>query len=610
MNTLDRIRLADLDPLARHFARFCAELDPNASDDALYTAAWLAERNIHNDTCLDLRHHATEPLLHQTPPDDDTPPVVLYTAPALETWQEALACGFIGAPETNKPLVLDNHRLYLRRHWREEIAICKALEARMVPVDCNRQWLRERLDALIPTRNEEQRIRQLGQKQAAAMALTRKLVIVTGGPGTGKTTTVTRVLALLLEQQPETRIRLAAPTGKAAARLAESIDEQISGLEGQVDADILARIPRKAQTLHRLLGWHPTGFRHNADNPLPAECVLVDEASMIDQGLMASLIDALPEGCRLILLGDRDQLASVEAGSVLGDLTGHGRHLHLSQARHAELAELLGTMPATAAAADSPPIADHIAVLDYSHRFAAGGGIGRLAGAVNAGNAEAVRKILETGDPELAWAAAEGAQPGSDIIDRAVEKYAAIFQAKHPRAALDVFNRARVLTALRVGPWGEEAIGERIAERLRNAYRNRSRENSPHPGLPILVRRNDPETGLFNGDTGIFWENDKGQLRAWFDIAGELRSFSPHQLPAWQPAWSLTVHRSQGSQYDHILLILPPEDAPVLTRELLYTGITRAARHCTLVAQPDIVVTAVDRRSVRDSGLGERLGWN
>ncbi len=592
----------ELPPLARQFARFCAQLDPRAGETALLTAAALAARNLDGNTCLDLARAAGRDLLvtseHQT----------LFRAPALEAWLAGLRARFVGTAGAYQPLVLDGRRLYLHRHWREETWIATALTARMEAVQVDPAWLRRRLDTLFGRLAPQDAA--YGQRLAVAMALTRRLAVLTGGPGTGKTTTVIRLLALLLEQAPQTRIALAAPTGKAAARMAESIAAQIGALQG-VSEPVRAHIPRTAATLHRLLGWRGGSYTHDRENLLPLDCLIVDESSMIDQGLMASVLAALPETARLILLGDREQLASVEAGSVLGDITGRGAPLALSRRRARQLAAVMGgPLPEHLVAPEAPPIADHIAWLRHSHRFARGGGIGRLAHAVNQADVEAVEALMDAGDPELDWRLVDAGPPPRAVLDWALAHYLPVFDATDAAEALGRFESARILTALRDGPWGEAALRQAFhAALLRHGRATGTDARQPYRGLPVLILRNDYETGLFNGDTGIFWPDADGRLHAWFRREGTLEGFGLHQLPSWQPAWTLTVHRSQGSEYDEVLLVLPPQDAPVVTRELIYTGITRARRRCTLVCHRERLLQDIARRVTRDSGLMERLGW-
>lgn len=607
MTALDQLVSANVSPLARHFASFCQELDGNASNTALLTAGILAEHNTYGDTCLDLSAYANTTLLLDK--DENT----IFTAPALDTWRNDLSCQFVGTKEENRPLVLDGSRLYLRRHWREEKIITEALLARTVPVDYDTSTLKKRLDALFrPKSNNDKGT--AGQKLAASIALTRRLAVITGGPGTGKTTTITKILALLLEQKPDLRIILAAPTGKAAARLSESIGQQINELAGTITSEVLNRLPRDAATLHRTLVWMRDGFDYNADNPLPCDCLLIDEVSMVDQNMMANTLAALPDGCRLILLGDRNQLSSVEAGSVLGDITGHGQTLTLSPERTGELQALLSNNLSRETSTDTPTIADCVTELTHSYRFASSGGIGILADAVREGDTDTAESILQNPDEKLSWIKAEGKEPPKQVFDLALENYRPVLEAKSVEDALVKFNQARILTARAEGPWGEPAIRERLETRMRNERLIKQKPGTPYTGQPIIIRRNDHETGLFNGDTAILWpdENntqDKKELFAWFKIDGKLKPFSLHQLPEWQTAWTLTVHRSQGSEYDNVLLVLPAVESRVVSRELIYTGITRAKKHCTIVAASEPLKKAIAYSQLRHSGLAISLGW-
>ena len=607
MNIIDTICQADMTPLAEQFARFCAGLDKESDPIVLGTVALLSHRNCSDgDTCLNLTHHANKPLLLGAENQ------VLLTAPNLDAWKHQLRTAtFIGAPHDYQPLILDDDRLYLHRHWQEEQIITDTLKTRFNSLEFDTPKLKQRLDELFGKVSSTDNA--YSQKLAAAMALTRRLTIITGGPGTGKTTTVTRILALLLEQQPDLRICLAAPTGKASARLVESITQQIPELMKMIDSHILDNLPREASTIHRLLGWQRQGFRYNGDNHLPCDCLLLDESSMVDQGLMACLLAALPGHCRIILLGDRDQLASVEAGSVLGDLTGHGKNLTLSPKRARELSPLMNELPSDLVDDNTPTIADHIAQLTYSYRFASGGGIGKLAVSVNTGNTDAIIDLLNEPNDELNWIETSAQHPSSSntIIDWAMKHYKSIFAAATASDALKIFESARILTALREGPWSESSIRERFETRLRNEGFIQNKDNAPYKGLPLIIRRNDRETGLFNGDTGIFWPDEDGRIMAWFPTkdAGTLSSFTAHQLPEWQPAWALTVHRSQGSEYDKVLLVLPPTESPGVTKELIYTGITRAISHCTVAAQKTQFMKSIGKTNIRHSGLSERIGW-
>ena len=626
MSIETKITQAQLSPLAQQFTRFCQHLDSQVDNTVLATIAVLAHRNAkHGDTCLNLAALAELPLLLRPATEEEIEQPLLH-APTITEWRQQLAASsIVGQNEEHQPLILDGTRLYLYRYFRDEKIIVKELQQRMIKQDYDTDTLKQRLDSLFDTSTTEKMEQTQGQKIAAAMALTRKLTIITGGPGTGKTTTVTKILALLLETNPKLRIMLAAPTGKAAARLSESIIEQTELIKNAVDTNVLEAIPKDASTIHRMLGWQRDGFVHNAENHLPCDCLLLDETSMIDLGMMAKLLSALPEHCRLIMLGDRDQLESVEAGSVLGDITGHGQELSLTPPRFSELDEIITDKLDRTQSTDTPQIADHIAHLNYSHRFAGGGGIGRLSDAVNNSDYETAITVMQSNDPELGLIeiSRDTVRPGSSIINLAVEYYSPIFDAKNAEEALKIFETSRVLTALRQGPWGETEIGKQIENQLRNKGYIKVEPGQPYRGMPIIIRSNDRETGLFNGDTGIFWPEPKSEkadqndssdkkqqnLMAWFRINGELKSFSVHQLPNWQSAWTLTVHRSQGSQYQKLILVLPSQESKVLSPELIYTGITRAQKHCTLVINTAQFEGALENRIKRTSGLGVRMGW-
>ena len=596
-----------LPPLAYYFARFVAR-GCGADEDGLLarSAALVSLRNLQGDVCVDLADYAGRPLFG----DDGEAARELPRAPALGEWLEDLAAAtWVGRPGASAPLILDRHRLYLGKYWQYEQTVSEALRERLGSVaaldaarlaDGLRRLFREARDDAADW-----------QKVAAAIAVSRRFAVISGGPGTGKTTTVVKVLALLLEQDPGLHIALAAPTGKAAARLTEAI----RGGKGRVDAaaGVLARIPEEASTLHRLLGaGFGSGFRYNQDNPLVLDCLVVDEASMIDLPLMAHLLEALPARTRLILLGDRDQLASVEAGNVLGDITGHGREIRYSRSQ-IEFLEALGMAPGVGAlpgAAPPPRIADAVGLLRVSYRFAGDSGIGELARRVNSGEGDAAFRLF--GDVryrDIAWFDAGEGSLNPACLDWAVERYARYLQEEDVAAALRSFEQTRVLAALQVGPFGVGEINRRIAERLQ--ARGLIRGGEDYHGKPVMVTTNDYEVGLFNGDIGLLWRAADDTLRAWFAFTGnELRSVSLRQLPEHSCAYALTVHKSQGSEFDEVLLVLPSSESPVLTRELVYTGITRARNRVTLQGERQTFLQGCERRVQRASALAEKLGWD
>jgi exodeoxyribonuclease V alpha subunit len=600
----------DLPPLAYYFARFVAR-GCGVEEDGLLarSAALVSLCNLRGDVCVDLAEQAGRRLFGDG--DDDIASCELPRAPALGEWLHTLGMApWVGRPGMNTPLILDEYRLYLGKYWQYEHTVAGALRERLETVktlDSVRLagGLRRLFSDVLDGETD-------WQKVAAAIAVSHRFAVISGGPGTGKTTTVVKVLALLLEQEPELHIALAAPTGKAAARLTQAM----RGGKGRVDVaqSVLACIPEEASTLHRLLGaGFGRGFRHDRDNPLVLDCLVVDEASMIDLPLMARLLEALPERSRLILLGDRDQLASVEAGNVLGDITGHGREIRYSRAQRSLLGRL-GMETGEVEPADTTPpprIADAVGLLRVSYRFAEDSGIGELARRVNAGEGEAALELFGNSRyRDIAWLDAGRDSLHPACLEWAVERYARYLQLDDVAEALRVFEQARVLAALQGGPFGIGELNRRIAERLQ--ARGLIHGGEDYHGKPVMVTRNDYELGLFNGDIGLLWRvAADDSLRAWFAFGGEApHSVSVRQLPEHDCAYALTVHKSQGSEFDEVLLVLPPADSPVLTRELVYTGITRARRQVTLQGERESFVRGCRRRVQRASALAEKLGWS
>lgn len=600
-----------LSPLSYYFARFVSQGTRQGPDSLLaQSAALVSTRNLQGDVCVDLRQFAGQPLFEAP----DATGVEIPLGPDLATWRRVLGesnwVGLAGpdTPEPMAPLVLEGERLYLGKYWRFEQQVADALRQRLAAVEAlDRPRLKEGLDRLFPDPGTGTTD---WQRVAAAIAVSRRFAVISGGPGTGKTTTVVKVLTLLLEQHPELRIGLAAPTGKAAARLGESL--RGGKAKVQADPEVLAQVPEEASTIHRLLGLDANGRpRHHRENPLLVDCLVVDEASMIDLPLMARLLDALPAAARLVLLGDRDQLASVEAGNVLGDITGHGGPIRYSQ-EQLKLLEDLGALSPDQAppASHSPGIADAIALLQVSYRFPAHSGIGGLARQVNEGQGRQALDLLDprSGFKDIAWIEAQPDRLNPACLDWAVQRYTDYLRQTSPDDALRAFERARVLTALRVGPLGAEAINRLIEERLRSLGLIRGGDD--YEGKPVMVTANDYEVGLFNGDIGLLWRDDNQVLRAYFRLAeGQVRAVSVRQLPEHAPAYALTVHKSQGSEFDEVLLVLPHAPGSQVSRELIYTGITRAKQRVSIHGNPEAFITGCAGRVERSSALAGKLGW-
>lgn len=513
-------------------------------------------------------------------------------------WED---CGWVGTPGSYRPFILEFSeqgaaRLYLARYHQHETAVAAALRARAAAFlqPENPQALQQDIDQLFE-KNPADR-----QRLAALLAQFKALTLVSGGPGTGKTTAVVKMLALLQVQAGEQplRILLAAPTGKAAQRLSESLRNAKQKLS--LPAAVIANIPEDAQTLHRLLGaMGDTGrFRHSAENPLACDLLLIDEASMIDLALMQSMLAALPDNARLVLLGDRDQLASVEAGSVFGDLcAGEGMSAALAQqlAVFGSDAPLVGKAAPLAA---STVLADCRVELTHSYRFAAGSGIADLARAARAGDATAFLQRLaqaETAEqPDLARIAPAALR---ESIHQGYAAYREAARAGDVAAAFAAFLKFRVLCAHRQGAAGVEGLNA-VMEAGQPAW---------YVGRPVIVRANDYALRLFNGDIGVCLPTPDG-LRVFFESApGEYRALAPGRLPAHEAAWAMTVHQSQGSEFDEVLLVLPEVVTPVLDRPLIYTAVTRAKKRFSLCGENPVLQAALAALPQRESGLVEKL---
>ncbi|PPT82001.1 exodeoxyribonuclease V subunit alpha [Xanthomonas arboricola pv. zantedeschiae] len=496
------------------------------------------------------------------------------------------------------------------------------------------------------------------QAQAAALALRRTLLLVTGGPGTGKTTTIARLLLLRIAQAhasntPAPRIALAAPTGRAAERMAESLRLAVTrAIAGGIDPALADALPSGASTLHRLLGVIPDSphFRHHADNPLPLDLIVVDEASMVDLPLMCKLVEAVADGTQLILLGDADQLPSVEAGDVLAAIlqaAGPGDALQPQDAQ--ALQALLGNAPGdtTPAATHSGGLAGHRVHLLRGYRQAHDFALAPLADAVRAGDADTALALLRSGELAGVHFHEDGEDPLTLGRDALLAHWRALADAQDPAAALRDAARLRLLTAVRAGPQGARGLNARIEQLLAETGFGARRLGAASPwfqGRLLLITENSYRHGLFNGDVGICLRSDaspssgrsgegaasgpgqpggtanrrdpgtdsraQGPLVAWFegDGDGQVRGFHPAALPAHESAFAMTVHKAQGSEFDTVWLQLPTRDARVLSRELLYTGITRARRALHLAGSEAVIRSALARHAARISGLAWRLG--
>ncbi len=669
--TLQWLQLWTGQGLLRHIDSALAaqllRLDGQASPALLVAAALLAHMEGRGHTCLPLADLFAPPVAMLGWPTVavDGPQGLralwVHLPATLADWQAALhsstsrVCSRLSdAPDQGQPLVLGGTAhaplLYLRRYagYEKRVGLGllqRASEPLPVPETMARQWLDRFFVPSAETSADTD-----WQKVACAVALRARLSVITGGPGTGKTYTAARLLALLLalhEGGSPLRVALAAPTGKAAARLKQSINNALTSLQDQVPEgsglDLTTLIARMgpARTLHSLLGARPDTrhFRHHAAHPLDVDVLIVDEASMVHLEMMDALLQALPSTSRLVLLGDKDQLASVEAGAVLGDLcrdAAAGRY-------SAETAQFVWavagqTLPAEYRSAGvAPLLAQQTVMLRQSRRFQ--GAIGQLALAVNRGDAAAARATLVSfvGASPRSQMATQGAahnepaallalQPSTPqavcelalgtsgqtsyadylgLMHQRPEGQGTDAHAAWVRSVLKAFERFRILCAVHQGDWGTQGLNAAVQKTL--AEKDLLKVTGEwFAGRPVMVTRNDAQLGVFNGDVGVVLPNTEGTLKVWFLDGEALRSVSVMRLAQVETAFVMTVHKSQGSEFKHTALVLPPGGAEVLSRELVYTGITRAREQFTLIeAEAGLLEAAIDRPSVRASGLAQ-----
>jgi exodeoxyribonuclease V alpha subunit len=600
---------SDLD---RHFAAFI-EKQAACGQPLIGLAAALASRKrSEGHICLDL-----EALAGSTFPDLPADGISPIQLPRLKDWTKALKPSpVVGLPGDFKPLVLDaRHRLYLHRYWEYEQSLAAAIlkRATELPPQPDPPMLDQKLQALFPP---EPGGTVNWQGVAGLAAVRRKFCVISGGPGTGKTHTLVLILALLLELERNRKLRIAvaAPTGKAAARIQDSIRTVKATLA--CDEAIRAQLPERATTIHRLLGYLPDSarFRHDADNPLPYDVVAVDEASMVDLALMAKLFQAIPTSARVMLLGDKDQLASVEAGAVLGDICA---------AAAADMVRTRSTASLTSPAENGTrwnaslpakhALADCVVQLRKNYRFGQQSAIYRLSNAINEGCAEEALHILRDGGANAATDLVSTPLPRRAELKAALRArvttgFSEFLKAPDPLAALAALARFRILCALREGPFGVTGLNQSAEDILEEAGLIRP-QNAWYARRPIMITRNDYNLKLFNGDIGLLLpDSDSGEPRAFFPGPDNtLRKFLPLRLPEHETAYAMTVHKSQGSEFDRVLLILPDRESPVLSRELLYTGITRARTSVELWFDEKVFRAALARRVTRTSGLCDAL---
>lgn len=585
----------DIHFIDQHFAALLNRLATIHSPELELAAKLVSNFRARGDVCVPLREVSVA----------DAESVGSSDVPALKNWVRKLrASGVVGNPGEFAPLILDEReRLYLQRYWKYEDELGRNLEARLkekTPDAFDNNALTKNIRELFPAPADLQKV-------AAFVAATSPLCVISGAPGTGKTRTIVLICALLinLAGKRELSFALTAPTGKAAARLKETIAQTAASLP--LAANL--KLPTDASTIQRLLGARGDSphFYHNAENPLTADVVIVDEASMIDLALLAKLFDAIRPDARVILVGDKDQLASVEAGSAFRDICTPGSELGVSVSLANAFAKSIGEN-LDGASPDEAPIHSVVVELRRNYRFTPQTGIGELSSAINRGDVTGAIAALNRGGA-IRWRQTPRLKSlERELRERVLPRFENLLRLSDAAAALKQLAEFAVLCALRRGPFGAETVNALLEGMLRETAQIEP-AGRYYTGEPIIIVRNDYNVGLFNGDLGIVLPDFlSGELRVFFRGEGDaVLNFAPGRLPAHEPAFALTVHKSQGSEFRDALLILPERDAPVLTRELLYTGVTRVRETVELWASEEILRQAIGRKIQRSSGLRDRL---
>ena len=574
------------------FAEFVGRISDNNDPDILLGAALVSNFTGNGNVCIDLSLFASRPLTetYRAESEEKIPRII---CPEISIWRKKLlSISAAGRPGEYCPLIIDNDRLYLYRYWEYEKKLADSIRGRVLAKPCDKifgriepDFLQKIFACLFPGQEQAPD----SQLDGLSKVVFNNFTVISGGPGTGKTTVITKIIAalLVLAKGAEFKILMAAPTGKAAARLSEAL----TAFKKQIDCPDYIRdaIPTETFTIHRMLGTipHSPYFRHNSDNPLFADLVIIDEASMVDLALMSKLVQAVPETARLVLVGDKDQLASVESGSVLGDICSSGDN------------------------SDSL-ISNAIVDLKRNYRFSAKSGIGELSRCVKKGDAAGALRVLKKGTGVI-WKKINQAPAQTlyeDLKESVVKGFSGFLETDDPDEALAKLTAFKILSPVRKGPFGVFFLN-RIAERIlsdKGLVKPKHGLSDPwYPGQPVLITRNDYSLQLFNGDIGIIMPSGN-RLYAFFqDNAGSIRRFLPWLLPEHETAFAMTVHKSQGSEFDDIVMILPEKDTPVLTRELIYTGITRARQSLTILGTEAALKAAILRKIERASGLRDYL---
>ena len=602
---------AAFSPLDRHFARLMQKFAGGDCPELVLAAALVSRRLAEGHSCFNL-----DELAGKTFPESPAENIPSLGLPCRDVWEKILrATPVIGEPGVDTPLILDAAgRLYLQRYRKYERTVAEEIlkRRRQPPFALDAKVVAASLEKLFPATTNKNN----WQKVAAFAALRQRFSVITGGPGTGKTWTVARLLALLLEQPGGEllRVKLAAPTGKAAARLQEALAAALADLACSETVKNRLQANALTTTIHRLLGTIPcsANFRHDANNPLPVDVLVVDEASMVSLPLMAKLLAALKPDARLVLVGDQDQLPPVDAGNVLADLCRAAAINVFSETFCNDYAECGGAAIVEKNFPTGGGLADMVIQLHTNYRSGEMVALNEISVAVNTDEAGAAMKLLQqTNAAALAWQPLPSAKLLKTALRKAVVSYyGEVLKSASPSAALAALGKFRILCAVREGPFGTEAINRLVEEILAEAgfIAPDKIKSGSYAGKPLMVTANHYALKLFNGDTGVVCPGDGRTALVYFpDETGTLRAIAQERLPAHAPVYALTIHKSQGSEFDHVLLVLPEKVSPVLTRQLFYTGLTRARKSVRILAPENILRATIATQLERKSGLTDAL---
>lgn len=642
MNWLDELLSKKIiRPIDKSFAQFIAAQHFNATrracdDDLLLLVVLLSQALGQNHSCLDLHKIDVHSPFGSV---DVVLPNLTHVAHKFNDFHGLTVIADVVDINNSRPLtplVLYNNHLYLQRYWNYQLDLAQVLKQKSLsglsenqnvtlPLRELNQWF----NSLFSTSNASGSSELDWQKAACASALLNDFSVITGGPGTGKTTTVTNLLALLVLMAEHNQvgaqpiIKLVTPTGKAAARLSESIKGAKSRLG--LDKIIIEQIPDTASTIHRLLGVKPfsSEFIHHKDNLLHLDVLVVDEVSMVDLPMMAKLVSALPPKCKLILLGDKDQLASVEAGSVLADICAPLNQQNQTNNGVIYSHKMVETIKAMTGMdisnhcqiVPTQDLNDSLSLLQVSYRFDDKSGIGQLAKAVNRGDVHGVMALKRQDDDSLHFAGVDDIER-QKLIERCAKAYQPYIQMMNDgadaKSIIEQFNRFQLLCALREGDFGVSGLNKAIEQQLVK-WKLIDNTHLYYAGKPIMVSTNDYSLQLYNGDVGLLLpDKDTHQLKAWFVTPdGEVKAVFPNRLPNHQAVYAMTVHKSQGSEFEHVAFVLPPakqvKNNQVINKELVYTGITRAKKRFDIYSEDEVLNMAIKQTTQRSSGLGGLL---